>query len=268
MGPSPCGRLHDRMENRFHLGGKIILALQFFIGLFRTPYAAVDPLLFMYAETPGWVGYMMLTIHFPVNVIGTLLLGMYWREVLDNFNIGGAVFLCRMKVPFIVISAIVVILEVINSSLRAALLPVAVAVYLTNGVYIVVIVVMNAFFFTMAYRIVRRLIASSKSLNVQLPKRRQKALRSTIAFVVLSGIMDLIFVSGLIQAAVEAWFYSPNGFVTSLTFVYFGIYGGALVQVLCLAWANDGRPSVSSHSRHQHGSKSSAMSTGSTNSSD
>lgn len=54
--------------------------LALFVGsTFRCAYTAVDPIYMNYAGTLGFQGHMMASIHFPINVITTLLLALYWK---------------------------------------------------------------------------------------------------------------------------------------------------------------------------------------------
>lgn len=247
----------------------LVLLIHFFTGIFRAAYAATDPIYMNYAgSTLGYQAHMLISIHFPVNIITILLLALYWKELLDKTRVHIAGFLSNMKIPFFIVSLIVVTAEFVASALRAAESgSLGAAVYAIGVIYVTTALTVSVFFFITGIRVIRRLEYSAKLSNVHQTHKHKTSLKrvrnplaccksayfvdlvfyiQTTAYVITSGIFCLIFIAGLAQALFSDHFYSPVGFIATWTTNYFGIYGGAFVQVLAVRFPSEDSGSATS----------------------
>lgn len=232
--------------------GQVILWLQFFASLFRACYAAIDPIYQGYTLMAGYQAHWIYSIHFPINIITTLLLSLYWKELMDSTKVTVAGFLSKMKIPFFLLSLFVVAIEVACDALRASeSSSLSVAIFIYGAAYIATLLLSSAFFFFTGARVIGRLREASKAGNVHGSSHKQilrrvrpspppsprqfplisRALQTTV-YLFASAIFNVIWVSGLIQALFDTWFFTPVGQIFTFSCMLLGVYGAALAHVL------------------------------------
>lgn len=158
--------------------GKLVLLLQFFTAIFRAALAATDPIYMNYTNAFGYQAHMLISIHFPINIITILLLALYWKELLDETRVKVAGFLSKMKIPFFLVSLLVLVVEFVASSLRAAESgSLGIAVYFSGVVYVSTALTVSIFFFVTGLRVIRRLAASAKKSNIHKTSKHKLSLK-------------------------------------------------------------------------------------------
>eukprot|EP01122_Echinamoeba_exundans_P010909 TRINITY_DN418_c0_g1_i4.p1 TRINITY_DN418_c0_g1~~TRINITY_DN418_c0_g1_i4.p1 ORF type:complete len:361 (+),score=46.80 TRINITY_DN418_c0_g1_i4:53-1135(+) len=234
---------------------QMCLALAYVANMLRLIYAAVDPLFcgrfFLFPEA-----HVLSTITFPANMISTLLIALYWGEMLKANAVQVTLFLTRLKWPFAAISVIIIALEFTISGLRATHSQSLVMVYVGSAVYFSVIFIVSIVFFVFGGMVLRQLIRSRKMAGSG-HKRIKSSLIKATALVIVCGFFNCIWLIGECLTFVWYIFYDVVGFHWTWTLVYFGMIGVSYSQVLSFKVPKSGTgdftiepsPSRSSRSR-------------------
>jgi hypothetical protein len=175
-------------------------------------------------------------IHIPFNFISLLLLAMYWSEILNESKIYFTSFLSRLRIPFILASIFIVLVEIATSVIRAAPalwragLKANTATAVSAIVYMIFAITISAFFFVYGIKVIRRIKESSRSANVHGAGQTASLQRIT-GLLVGCAVFNAIFVIGFVMAAIDAFFWQPIGQTAGLTIIAIGILGSSLTQV-------------------------------------
>jgi hypothetical protein len=91
--------------------------LTYYFATVRLIYVSTDPI-YTGRFYVGYESHMMVTITYPIDVITTLLIALYWGEILQRKQARVSAFLKNLKIPFWIASVVLVGLELTVSALR------------------------------------------------------------------------------------------------------------------------------------------------------
>lgn len=158
------------------------LAIHAAVNMYRFIYVSVDP---VYAGRwfNGTVAHSLSTVTWPFPIITTLLVSLYLRELLSKLTMKGNVrisnFLTNMRIPFIILSVVVLGLEAGNSGLRASRASTLnVLTYIVAAVYVSTSALMAGFFIYTGSRVVAQQMRAStlrESSNNTSGKKKSKS---------------------------------------------------------------------------------------------
>ncbi len=69
---------------------------------------------------PEWAVQTLMELSIPFAISSYILFTLYWHEMMTNATIVVHPFITKMKIPFFVLSAVLVALQVIRSIIRNA----------------------------------------------------------------------------------------------------------------------------------------------------
>lgn len=177
------------------------------------------------------VGQILLTISFPFEIVGTLVFAFYWHELLSNKKVVVSTFLTTMRIPIIVVSILLLVMEFTFAGLRAALFDLSILSIISSVAYVIVLVATSIYFVFMGAKVILQLRGDGpKSLT--FGARTQALIRRTIIFVGLTAFFSFAWALTLIGAASDEFLNNPFLF-RSLIFVWFALLEcNSLVSVL------------------------------------
>lgn len=243
---------------------QIILLMHFMASLFRTIIIALDPI---YAGLVfvGYQAHMTSTISMPSLFIATLLVALYWKESMDQTRVVVNKFLGKMRIPFILLSVVMILVELINSLLRAIRIGIlGVMSTLTAVLYIVILLTLSFIFFIVGVKVLNKLRQSDAMSNISRRSASKSRLRRLTIFLIVSGSFNVFFIISWVLAAFDYFLYTPAGFHAFWTILYLSLILSTLTQVLAIRAPRrpSGLTTVSPSQSFRHANKtSSALST-------
>lgn len=126
-------------------------------------YCAIDPV-YGGKYFLGQAAHILFSITWPVGLINTLLISMYWQQLVDHARVKIYPFLHKMKIPFIVLTVIITTLEFATSGARASHLSGKLVILTTvNGaIYVVCDIALLLFFCIAGGKVIKQLQQGSK----------------------------------------------------------------------------------------------------------
>jgi uncharacterized protein YjeT (DUF2065 family) len=183
-----------------------------------------------YTDMAGFQAAILVSFHFPSNMITLLLLALYWKELLDQKKVTVAVFLSRMSIPFIIVSIIAVIGEMVSTSLRATELgSLTVVIVITGVIYLSISLIVTLIFFIFGIQVILRMRSSAKATNSMSTKSKNR-IRRTTAYVMVAGALSFLWFIGNFGVNQGR----PESFIASWTLQYFSAYAGGLSHVIAV----------------------------------
>eukprot|EP01122_Echinamoeba_exundans_P015228 TRINITY_DN7133_c0_g1_i1.p1 TRINITY_DN7133_c0_g1~~TRINITY_DN7133_c0_g1_i1.p1 ORF type:complete len:558 (+),score=65.63 TRINITY_DN7133_c0_g1_i1:155-1675(+) len=209
---------------------QICLSIELICNLYRMIYFALDPIyagrLFL-----AYQAHMMLTISWPFTIITTLLITLYWLELLTKNRVLVPTFLSFLKWPFLGVSLFMVALELGTSIARALSLgPLVTLTPIIGACYAVILVSTILLFFIVGTRTLRQLKAGEKIATQTSGSKR--ILAKTTKLIMVSGIFSMLWILGTLFTVIRPLFWDYRGFYATWTIAFGGILGTSLTQVL------------------------------------
>lgn len=154
-------------------------------------------------------GQVFMTISFPLTVCSTLLIALYWHEMVNRT--GGkkpAIFLRKLKVPFLIFIAVVEIWEIAISIVRGFYISLVVIIFIDGAIYVFTTLGVVIFFLISRIRLQKVFDKLNRSLN-----KSSKGQRLTLATYQFFGIA-FCMVSWIILLILGAssFVWTPVGF--------------------------------------------------------
>jgi hypothetical protein len=209
----------------------------------------------------------LLSITWPFEVVCILMVSLYWHESITKTTVKVNSFLSRLKVPFIVATVIIFILEITSIVLRSIWIDLVISVAIASVIYVLVVGSVAVYFFVIAaktlqqlhkspgvgkegrqrkklYRV--RMIRRGKLENphsfraqTRTPGANKVALSIQMtAFVVAGGSFQLLWVISAL--AMLFLFYHITGFYTAISLCYFGVFGCSFSLIMTFATPQSG----------------------------
>eukprot|EP01122_Echinamoeba_exundans_P009576 TRINITY_DN3421_c0_g1_i1.p1 TRINITY_DN3421_c0_g1~~TRINITY_DN3421_c0_g1_i1.p1 ORF type:complete len:472 (-),score=44.29 TRINITY_DN3421_c0_g1_i1:43-1458(-) len=210
-----------------------ILTIEFTISLWRLIYFALDPV-YLGRAFPGPVAHGLSTITFPFSVISTLLVAMYYHEVLTTSKLKVAENIQKLRIPFFILTILILILEIVSSSLRASRVgTLYYLVYTTSAYYAAATFALGVYFAIIGARVLIYFNKSAAKLNVQTSSRRRSTTKRVTMYILGASVCCVIVTLGFILIALPL-FWTPVGHYIGWFVVYTGVMSGSLIQVLSI----------------------------------
>lgn len=129
---------------------------------------------------PEWAVAMLMEMCFPFSLAAYLLFTLYWHEMMTNATVIVHPFITKMKIPFFVLSGLLISLQVIRIIIRSVttlefnfnivtgtverhpLIPATINPFIVASVYMVVLVGLVIFYAITGGKILKRLSSSKK----------------------------------------------------------------------------------------------------------
>lgn len=198
--------------------------------LLRMIYGASDP--FAAFETTNFLySQIFLSISYPAAVAGSLLISLYWHEMIKKTGNRVNMFLDRMRIPFIIITAFMFAFELVTATLRGALYSFAIMLYLDGAMYVIVSLAVFIFFVVTRYRLQKVF----DKINSGLGSRRGQ--RLTLATFQLQAIVVLLmfFMVLLLIIGTTGLLMTPISFPILFFLLYLTLILTSLFQVLLIS---------------------------------
>lgn len=155
--------------------------------------------------------YFFRSITWPVNIITLLLVGMYYQEVLTSNKLHVADNVQRFKIPFIVITILILILEIVSSSIRASRVgTLYVLVYITTAYYAVANLILGIYYTVIGSKVLRYFKKSAAEFNVTTSRHNRDTMTRVTIFILVTSVCAFATVIGYIMAATP-FFWTPVG---------------------------------------------------------
>jgi hypothetical protein len=241
------------------------LAIHAVVNMYRLIYSAVDPL-YAGRYLDGFAAHSLPTLTWPFPIITTLLISLYLRELLSKMTMKGNVrianFLTNMRIPFIIISIVLLGLEVATSALRATRASTLnVLTFIVAAAYFICASSMAVFFIVTGSRVVGQQLRAAALRNgstsdaVKGKPRKSKVRWSfkAVKYILVAAGFLLLFCLSLIGLAItvrcsltisvpakimshsecplQPLFYHPIGHYTVWTMVWVSLYGISFAQI-------------------------------------
>eukprot|EP01130_Rhizamoeba_saxonica_P000247 TRINITY_DN10228_c0_g1_i1.p1 TRINITY_DN10228_c0_g1~~TRINITY_DN10228_c0_g1_i1.p1 ORF type:complete len:449 (-),score=19.70 TRINITY_DN10228_c0_g1_i1:36-1382(-) len=216
--------LYIKFEKKFTLKiATACLLLETISSLLRFLYIAIDPIYFYY-RVPPLITQLGFTFTWPVEIITTMLIALYWQELITSSKLKVTSFINTLKIPFIITSVILIIMEFILAYLRylneGGNHSITVFVILSSILYAIVLLLVSIHFVYFGIKILRMLKTGDSNTY-----SRKKQLMETTIFIELMALFHLLWLCTLLLIPVKSIFYTPKGwyFIWFLMFFYLGV---------------------------------------------
>eukprot|EP01125_Pyxidicula_operculata_P020446 TRINITY_DN7551_c0_g2_i2.p1 TRINITY_DN7551_c0_g2~~TRINITY_DN7551_c0_g2_i2.p1 ORF type:complete len:432 (+),score=14.44 TRINITY_DN7551_c0_g2_i2:23-1297(+) len=194
---------------------KVCLGLEVVSLFIRLLYTAVDPFWSGRLVFPHVVQHIFLTCWTPLQQISTLLVAFYWVELIKDSvsSIPSSYLLNRFKIPFAIVSTIMIVLEIASTAARALGYFWNVGMqFVTMAFYAVILLSSTAFFLYAGIKMLLQLQDLNESANAVRIKTTKLILASAVGDI---GFF-IVFIASLISfRAGHPWLY-----YIALTLVY------------------------------------------------
>jgi hypothetical protein len=225
---------------------QLVLWMNVVSNILRIIHLLVDPL-GRAGIYPYWWVQIGMTIPFPFLVAASLMMTLYWHEMIKRIRLMNA-FLDQGLVPFLVVSLALFAFELATCLARGLGAVIALLVVSTALIYAVVILSLLIFFLVTKIRLRRLFHKLNKKLNVAKQERgannqtlneakmgnNQRKLRLASNIVVLTGISMFIYLIFLITVGVGNLFWMPTSFFVIVVGLLSSMSVLSLLQVVII----------------------------------
>lgn len=138
---------------------------------------------------------IILTISLPFVIIVTVLTAFYWYELISK-RIKSGVWIGKTQLPFFIICAALIVMEIIFDVLRGLYIESGVTITLQGVVYVIyaaMLIASSLFFFVIGTKVLRFLNKTSKH-KLSANGASKRLFIKTILMVVGNGVFNLILV--------------------------------------------------------------------------
>ena len=185
---------------------QVVFSVNLLGSLLRIAWASSDPF-GVWGTTNFRYSQVMMTISFPLTVCSTLLIALYWHEMVQRTSgKKPVIFLKKLKLPFFLFIVIVEIWEIAISIVRGFYISLVVIIFIDGAIYVFTTIGVVIFFIVSRIRLQKVFDKLNKSLtNTNRKQRLNLATYHFIGIVVcmLSWVLLLILgASGVVWTPV------------------------------------------------------------------
>jgi hypothetical protein len=214
---------------RFNIA-QICLLIELIANMFRLIYLSLDPIyagrIFLAHQA-----HMMITISWPLTIITTLLITLYWLELLTQNRVRVPGFLSSLRWPFVGVSLLMVALELATSISRALSLGQLSTLTLVSGIlYAIILAATTLLFFIVGTRTLKQLRDGGKIASQNATAKR--ILSKTTKLVMASGGFSVLWIVGTLLSTIRQIFWDYRGYYVSWSIVFTGLLGISITQIL------------------------------------
>jgi hypothetical protein len=193
---------------------QMCLTLEWIANVLRLVNYALDPLFLQRGVLDAAGANILYSYHRPFFIASTLLLSLYWHQMLTEHRAKVSIGLTKARIPYIVVVIIIITVEFLTSGIRAAqgggnLLDILIII---SGIaYIIVCLAVSLYFVVIGAQVLKSLREGSKITGGQ--SKRQKALiRKTTTLVIANAAFIWVLILSMVPAVIQEVFWNPYGF--------------------------------------------------------
>lgn len=147
-----------RKDRRLRLSvAQMALLIEYVQNMIRLIFWAVDPIWLQRGGFSWFATNALVTVHHPLFICSTLLLALYWHQLLKFDRVKVSVGLDKMRIPFVVIAGILVILEGITIGMRIGGFDVGTLTTVSGALIAVVAFVTSVYFVVIGVQVLKQL---------------------------------------------------------------------------------------------------------------
>lgn len=178
--------------------------------MLRIVWSASDPL-GAWGTTNFLFSQVFMTISFPLTVCSTLLISLYWHEMVSRTSgKKPAIFLRKLKIPFLIFIAVVEVWEIGISIARGFYISLVVIIFIDGAIYVFTTLGVVIFFIVSRVRLQKVFDKLNSSLSNS--SRKQRLTLATYHFIGITACMVGWIILLLLGASSLSG--SPAGFPT------------------------------------------------------
>lgn len=199
--------LFARVRGRFTRGiPQTCLTLHLVANSIRLLYMVVDPLGFRRVWT-YFADNILFTITFPITIVASLLMSLYWVEAMTSASLAVYPGLKKMKVPFIIFSVALGVLEIASDILRSAgVVGASLTVTITAIIVLICVAGMCIFYLIASTLLLKRMKASQTVSNkTNFLKRVTWLIIGSVVFFWLFFFCIVAFIFAEVSGSVSGW---------------------------------------------------------------
>jgi hypothetical protein len=191
---------------------------------------AVDPL-----QSRTLLPYLAIqlfyTISWPFVIMNLLLISFYWHELMQKSAMTMNTFLAKLRIPFWVLFAVLLALDLTQSLLRGLLFELKTFITIIGVVYIVFGVLCVIFYIYTGTRLTRTMTKISKKM---VNSNRIKRLRKTSRYIYASAGGVIVWLIAIAVGGLTTAFWLPWGFFSVWLIAFFATTFISLMQILAI----------------------------------
>jgi hypothetical protein len=218
------------IENGVQLSiGQCVLALISLAMLIRLVWCMVDPF-GAYRVAPFAWNMLGATLPFAIIIGTTLLIALYWHEMIKITGRQIFIFLDKLLIPFLIFIALLFIFEFVTALLRGlryysfSLLIATSVIYASiSGIVLVIFLVEKI-----------RISYVFRSVSKRLQAKKKKKFDRAFFLVLAISIVMVLWLPPIIFIAAASWFWHPAGYTIAWFIILFGINIIAFLQTLLI----------------------------------
>lgn len=205
--------------------GQIVLVLLIFAMLIRLVWCMFDPFGAYRNSHFAWI-MLGLSLPFAVIMTTTLLIALYWHEMIKLTGKQIFIFLDKLLIPFLIFGALLFIFEFVTALLRGlryfsfGLLIATSSVYASiSGIILVIFIVEKV-----------RITAVFKNISKRVNNKRKRRFDRAFFLVLAIGAVFVLWLPPIVFIAAVKWFWHPAAYTASWFVILFGINIVAFLQ--------------------------------------
>jgi hypothetical protein len=181
---------------------------------------------------PFLLNNILYTIHWPFVIVSTLLITFYWFELIKKTKQLGKVrnFLQKLRIPFWIIFAVLLALDLISSILRGLNYDLFAMIILAGLLYTVVVLLSTIFFLYTGFKLRSILSKDAGAVN----DRRKKKLQQTTLHIILSSVGLFMWVVPMILGGLTPLLWVPDNFIVLWFIIFLGTTFSSFFHVLAI----------------------------------
>eukprot|EP01122_Echinamoeba_exundans_P016047 TRINITY_DN8018_c0_g1_i1.p1 TRINITY_DN8018_c0_g1~~TRINITY_DN8018_c0_g1_i1.p1 ORF type:complete len:461 (+),score=45.57 TRINITY_DN8018_c0_g1_i1:203-1585(+) len=199
---------------------QMALAIEYIQNMIRLFFWAIDPIWLLRGGFSWQVTNVFVTVHHPLFISSTLLLALYWHQLLKFDRVKISVGLNKMRIPFGVTSLVLVALEILTIGFRIGGFDVGTLTTVSGALIAIVAFVTSVYFVVIGVKVLgqlkQQLSHQSESKGESSAVHRALIQRTTI-LIVSSAALHLLFVLIVILTTFRRIFWHPVGFYSLLS---------------------------------------------------
>lgn len=209
--------------------GQCVLSLVVFAMVIRVVWCIIDPFGIYKTTQFAWV-QVGSTLPFAIIIGNTLLITLYWHELIRKTGTSIHVFLDKMLIPFLVFIFLFAGFELATSLARGLKLATKALIHSISIVYAIVIFVVVLYFVITNIRITLLFNKFQKTMH----SNKKRSLAKATSLVAGIAITMIIWLVPVLMIAFASFLWDPAGFTAIWFVLLFGLNVVAFLQVLLI----------------------------------
>lgn len=208
---------------------QIVLWLNVICLSLRCAYLASNPMGAYGGTSFLWVQFGA-TLPFSFCISGTLLITLYWHEMILRAGHQINLFLSSMLIPFLIACGVIFGIEIASVIVRGLNLLIPVVIIVDASIYAAVVLSLLIFFIVTKVRLSKEFKRLNRTLNLQ--KGKKLAIASNI--VIGIAVVMVLWLAAMLFLAAGKYFWSPPGFALTWIILLTSMTTLCLLQILLI----------------------------------